>query len=162
MLETTERLGLSTIAMATRSPHAVRMNTWIPALSTRVFPTLVIDEYIEMWTGTSDCQVRCEAEAQLGGRLLLELCEREGQPVTIDGIVSYFEPGTMVIYTLFETTCPYEPHCVVLTVRPELNGTRIDLLHMALWTQDSYVRVISQWEGALSRLASFFGGLSQD
>jgi len=44
------------------SPHAIRPHATIPAEVKRVFYAVVLDEYIEMWAGTSDAPVRCIVE----------------------------------------------------------------------------------------------------
>jgi len=148
--------------IAAPKPYVVRVSVWAPALASQVFQAVVIDEYIEMWTGSRDYPVRCQSEPRLGGRLRLDAFGLDGNPITVDGVFTHFEPERMVACTVSEASTPQEPHCLVFAVDPEFEGARVRLLHMALGSSDDSPHIARLWEAALTRLASLFAALSQN
>ena len=143
-----------------QSPYVVRLSVSVPAVPACVFHALVIDEYLEMWAGDEDGPVRSESEPRSGGGLRME-CSRSGSPaIVITGTFTHFEPGSMVTCMVADEGRPDAPHCVVLMVHPEGDGTRVDLLHMALGAPGDAAYLEAAWAAALGRLAALFTNAS--
>lgn len=144
------------MAERTLSPYAIRLHATIPAEVTRVFYALVLDEYVEMWAGTSDAPVRCTVEPRCGGRLHLECFGTDGRPTVLTGTITRFETGSMATCMLSEEQSSDTPHCLVFTVHPHDGSTRIELLQMGLGDPSQARHIECLWQLAFERLSSFF------
>jgi uncharacterized protein YndB with AHSA1/START domain len=144
------------MAERTLAPYGIRLHATIPAEVTRVFYALVLDEYVEMWAGTSDAPVRCTVEPRCGGRLHLECFGTDGRPIVLTGTITRFETGSMATCMLSEEQSPDTPHCLVLTVHPHDGGTRIELLQMGLGDPSRARHIECLWQLAFERLSTFF------
>ncbi len=160
MLDLAEHRSSFCDTRPTQSPYVVRLSASVPAVPACVFHALVIDEYLEMWAGDEDRPVRSESEPRSGGGLRMEFSRSGSLPIVVTGTFTHFEPGSMVTCMVSEEGRPDAPHCVVLMVHPEGDGTRVDLLHMALGAPGDAARLEAAWAAALRRLAALFTNAS--
>ena len=87
----------------------------------------------------------------------MECLATDGSRVVLAGTFSRFELGRMVTCIVSEEASPDNPHCLVLTVHPEGDGTKLELLHLAIGGPYDPLQMEGLWRSALARLASLFG-----
>lgn len=78
----------------------IYIRTALRAERSRIFYSLALAEYIELWAGADDRDVlSCDSEPKLGGKFRLECSQADGMTTSIIGTIKEYHPLSRIVFS---------------------------------------------------------------
>ena len=132
----------------------------IKAPRDRVYAAWTDPAQLKQWFGPENVQTReLVADARVGGKVVWDLINSEGEKMTMRGEYRELQPGKRIVFSWqWEDDEDWENHISIVTVElaDAEGGTELRLTHEQLPNEESRDGHTRGWNSALDKLEKFF------
>jgi glutathione S-transferase len=139
---------------------SLEIKRFINAPRERVYQAWTDPAQLREWWGPEGVRTRnFTADAQVGGKYRWDLCNQEGEEMSVFGEYLELTPGRRIVFTWkWDDDENWKAHDSIVTI--ELSdrdgGTEVRLIHEKLPSEASRDRHTEGWNSVLDRLEKFF------